>query len=223
VAADLGRPLTPGARDAVAVFDFDGTLTRVDSLVPFLVAVSPRRAAVHVPAALARLAMRRSDRDATKLTMIENVLRDEPASRVQRVAHAYVARFVQRMWRADVLERLRAHQRAGHRTIVASATPDVVIDAAAALLGVDDVVCTRLRAPATPGERWRADGPNCRGAAKLHLVLARLGEPRPATVWAYGNLPHDRELLAWADHAVAVQRWQRVPPPDRRSPIRGPT
>ena len=56
-------------------------------------------------------------------------------------------------------------------------------------------------------------GANCRGVEKVRRLHAwlreRHGDRANVEVWAYGDSPGDRELLADADHAV----WVRGPMP----------
>jgi HAD superfamily hydrolase (TIGR01490 family) len=198
------------ATAVIAVFDFDGTLTRVDTLMPFLVAVDARRAARHVPAALVAARPGGAARDAAKVRLIERVLADEAVDRIEELGRRYVDRVVRRLLRRDVLAHLRAHQRLGHRTVLASATPEPIIKPAAARLGIDDVVCTRLTAPSPDSPRWQVHGSNCRGAEKLRMVHQALPDRAGLTVWAYGNPPHDDALLAWSDHPVPVRLGRAV-------------
>ena len=79
---------------------------------------------------------------------------------------------------------------------------------AAGLLGVDEVVCTRLERGADGLLTGRLDGANCRGPEKARRVRALLAERGldAAELWAYGDSPDDEPLLQDADHGVRVGR-----------------
>lgn len=208
--------MAPGGGDPLiavvelVVFDFDGTLTRTDTLLPFLATVDPVRTARHAPAAVAAAKRRRSDRDRLKEQLIGQVLAGRSSAEVVAHGERFVRRILPRLLRRDVVGHLAAHRRAGRVLALASASPDVVVEPAARLLGVDQVVCTRLAPPDERGP-WRFRSGNCRGPEKLdqvERVAGRLGVQR---LWAYGNLPDDAPLLSRADVAVTVAR-QRLQP-----------
>ncbi|MGH9288699.1 MAG: hypothetical protein ACRD0V_10525 [Acidimicrobiales bacterium] len=72
---DLGAAT---ARPVVAAFDFDGTLTQRDTLVPFL-----RRACGHWPIVRAAIAARGArGRDAFKVALVGELFRGWPAERL---------------------------------------------------------------------------------------------------------------------------------------------
>jgi phosphatidylglycerophosphatase C len=198
----------------LVVFDFDGTLTRGDTLVLFLATVDPARAARYTPAAVARARRHPDRRDQLKEDLIARVLRRRSDDEVRAAGRRFARRVVPRLLRPDVVAHLRDHQRAGRQVAVASASPEAVVVPAARALGVDQVVCTRLTAPGPGPGRWSYDGENCRGSTKLERVqgLARdLGVDR---LWCYGNLPDDGPLLESADVAFVVGR-RRLPAPSR--------
>jgi phosphatidylglycerophosphatase C len=86
-----GEPVRPAASGAtaghpgVAAFDFDGTLARRDTLVPFLrhVCGTPR-----VVAASARAALRARDRDTLKVGAIGHLFRGRLAAEVDTLGRA---------------------------------------------------------------------------------------------------------------------------------------
>lgn len=189
----------------LVVFDFDGTLTRGDTLIPFLTMVDPVRAARFVPAAVA-IAKRRPDRrDEAKERLIARVLAGRSQAQVIAAGERFGRLVLPRLLRRDVVAHAVAHRRAGRVLAVCSASPDVVVGPAARSLGIDEVVCTDLAPPAGDAG-WRYAASNCRGEVKVERVealVARLGAER---LWAYGNLPDDAPLLGRADVAVPVDR-----------------
>ena len=79
----------------VAAFDFDGTLTRRDTLVPFLARVAgwPRLAAAGAAAAPSFVlgARTRGDRDAAKARVLARLLAGRQHAAVSRVGDEYGA------------------------------------------------------------------------------------------------------------------------------------
>lgn len=190
----------------VAAFDFDGTLTDRDTVVPFLRRFTSRRrfAAGLLPHALRLLPLAaRRDRDRLRAIATELVFRGRPVSEVDTHAAAWGAEIVARHLREDALTRLRWHLDHGHDVVIVSASYDSYLEVVARALGDVGVLATRLEV-ADGACTGRLDGPNCRGAEKVRRLerwLAERGVERSeVTVHAYGDSAGDRELLAWADH-----------------------
>jgi phosphatidylglycerophosphatase C len=199
------------AGSAVAAFDFDGTLTRRDSLLPFLRLVAgarPVAAALAAQAAtLVRAGLgRAAARDAVKAGLVETLLAGRDAGTVRTVGDAYGRRLARHALRPEVAARLRAHRDAGHAVVVVSASLDVYLEAACRELDVDALLCTRVEVGADGRLTGRLAGANCRGAEKARRLAEHLGS---GTVvgWAYGDSGGDRELLGAARRPVRVARW----------------
>jgi phosphatidylglycerophosphatase C len=199
--------------DTIAVFDFDGTITRGDTLVPLLASVSLARTLRHAPPAVLRARLDSQSRDAAKARLIRAVLADVDEERMQRLGRAFVATHLDRITQSHVLRRLREHQADGHHVVLASASPQFVVEPAARHLGFDRVICTRVER----GEdgRWELRGVNVRADAKRRALEQACQELRPRRTWAYGDSRDDLPMLRWADHGFLVRRRDLAPvPPD---------
>ena len=115
-----------------------------------------------------------------------------------------------RSWlRPDTLARLRWHQDAAHEVVLVSASFTVYLLPLARQLGVDGVLGTELAVGDDGLLTGALANANCRGAEKVRRLHAwlreRHGDRTNVELWAYGDSPGDRELLADADHAVWVR------------------
>lgn len=207
----------------MAAFDFDGTLTRGGSVWPFLTAVGGWPA-------LARAALRLSPRllaagvfggrcaDRAKEDLFVRVLAGRTLDEVETVADRFGPAHFSAHARAEVVDRLAEHRRAGHRVVLVSASPELYLRPVGERLGVDAVLATRLAVDASGRLTGRYEGGNCRGSAKLarlrSWVASELGDDGTSpVVWAYGNSAGDAALLAGADVGVDVGRlgrWGRL-------------
>lgn len=196
------------SRAEVAAFDVDGTLTVRDCVRPFLVRVGgwggvvaalARRPITAVGAAATR------DRDTLKEIVVGGVLRGRRVEHVEALGEEFAEQVVHGWLRADTIERLRWHQRMGHRIVLVSASLSPYLRPLGRRLGVDDVLCAE---PRREGDLFGdgLDGANCRAAEKVRRLDAwlRARDLGDATVWAYGDSAGDRELLARADHPMLV-------------------
>jgi phosphatidylglycerophosphatase C len=204
-------------RPTVAAFDFDGTLTRGGSVVAFLLRVRGPVAVAsallrHAPALLRAAIVGGSAADTTKEALFMRLLAGVPVEQVDRIGIAFAEDHLRRRVRPDTRARLEWHRAQGHRVVVVSASPECYVRPAAALLGAEAALATRL---ATGGAllTGRYEGTNCRGAEKYARVMGwiraqGLGPAQPV-LWAYGNSRGDRRLLEAADHGVDAGRLGR--------------
>lgn len=207
-----------GGRPVVAAFDFDGTLTVGGSVIAFLAFARGRwRVAVAVGSQVVPLARAAiaggAAADQAKETLFSRLLAGLPAADADRLGEDFAARHLRRRLRADARERLEWHRKLGHRIVVVSASPECYVRPAAALLGADAALATRL---AVGGDllTGRYEGRNCRGAEKYARLMAWLradgiGSAQPV-LWAYGNSRGDRRLLEGVDHGVNAGRLGRL-------------
>jgi phosphatidylglycerophosphatase C len=197
-------------RQGVAAFDFDGTMIRGDSFMPFLVrAVGPRRFGQIVVRSSPSTAQayRIGRRDASKAALVHRLLSGYPADRLAELGHAYGEQLAQRI-RPPMGERVAWHRQQGHLLVMVSASLDVYLEPAGRVLAFDQVLATQLEVGEDGRLTGRLKGPNVRGPEKAARVRAwlrqQLGDDTPYQLWAYGDSAGDRELLAMADHAVHV-------------------
>ena len=196
----------------VAAFDFDETLTRRDTVVPFLRRLAGDRGlALGLMARshrLAPVAMRRN-RDVLRAMATDLVFRGRPIAEVEAHARAYGDQIYAVGLRPDTAARLAWHAAAGHRVVIVTASYEHYVRVVGEHLGVDAVLATRLE---VDSDRCtgRLLGANCRGPEKVERLRRWLADQDLAlddvTLWAYGDSSGDRELLAAAQHAHWVHR-----------------
>lgn len=203
-------------RIGVAAFDFDGTLTSRDALVPFVLRFGGIRS---IPGlGRVRLADLRS-RDRSKAALLRWAMASRPVAELEAAGQAYADRLLRRI-REDAVRRLAHHRAEHHRIVIVSASLQVYLEPLARRLGLDGVEAVELEEHdgLLTGEMV---GPNCRGPEKVRRLDRWLGGQgltrSDIELWAYGDSPGDDDLLAVADHP------HRCGPPGRLRPGRSPT
>ena len=181
----------------VAAFDFDGTLTRRDTLLPFLASVVgwPR-----VIAALGADALTMAGgRDVAKERLLVRLLSGVPEERLRTIG----AEYAQKVRIApEMRARVEWHRAHSHDVVIVSASLDCYLAGIGESLGADRVLCTSLEFAGDTRCTGRLVNGNCRGAEKAKRLRAYLGDV--VTLWAYGDSSGDTEMLAMADHPVRV-------------------
>jgi HAD superfamily hydrolase (TIGR01490 family) len=193
----------------VAAFDFDGTLTRQDTLWPFLASIVGRPklalALLQESPSFALLILRRRSRDDVKERLLTRVLAGHSVVQVAAIGDEYGSRLGRSAITPPMLARIRWHQNQGHEVVIVSATLEPYLGAVARTLGVEHLLCTQLEADAAGCLTGKIVGANCRGHEKARQLRAHIGNDE-VELWAYGNSRGDDAMLAMADHPVRVRR-----------------
>lgn len=195
----------------VAAFDFDGTLSRRDTVVPFLERLMGRRRMLTKFGGRAPqigLAAARRDRDRLRAIATRAAFSELPVDELARHAATYGAAVIASGLRTDAVALVEHHRRAGHRTVIVSASYTDYLIPIAAHLGIDAVLATQVGVGSDGRCTGTLLGPNCRGPEKVVRLSRWLADTRldrrDVELWAYGDSSGDRELLAYADHPVWV-------------------
>lgn len=192
----------------LAVFDLDGTITRHDTFIPYVLGYLKTRPwrvfgfLLTLPAVV-RFLLGAADRGELKASILRWTL----GGTTREQLDAWTQRFVPALLRhgvfEDALERIDAHRRAGDYLVLMSASPDLYVPAIGAHLGFREVTCT--------GVLW-VDGklngalttPNCRGEEKVRRFTALRAQHPGVRSVAYGNAASDLPHLRLADQGVLV-------------------
>jgi phosphatidylglycerophosphatase C len=198
------------SRPHVAVFDLDGTLTRYDTYLRYLLGYLcahpdriPRAWHLPVDACLFKTGLR--DNTWLKKRFLGAIL----GGLTQHDLSAWTRRFVDQVMKSGLrrgaVEALRRHQSRRDRTILLSASPDIFVQEIAGRLQFSECACTITERD----EHGRLTGDlqdgNCYGAEKLRRMERLIGQHRgDVHVVAYGDDVSDFALLSWADEGIAV-------------------
>lgn len=203
----------------VAAFDFDGTLTWRDTLLPFL------RRLLGTPGLLWLLfacspwllafALRLTSNHRAKARLLHAALAGRDAAEVERLARDFVQNDLCTQWRPWALRQLVQHQQAGHRCVIVSASTSLYMHQVGGSLGVDAVLCTGMEI--VDGRySGRLSTPNCHGEEKVRRLQAWLAAEygdTPVALHAYGDTSGDLPMLRLAQRA-----WYRERPWPRQKP-----
>ncbi len=192
----------------IAFFDFDGTLVKGDSLLPFLGELAGRRRVRWALARAVKAAVRQPRspavpdlRTAVKASLLHQLLAGVRMEEAQAAARRLAA---WPRWNRRVLDHLRRHKDAGRRVVVATGALELYMPELLAELEVDALLATGLEC--VDGVlTGRMQGGNCVRATKAHRVAAYLHEHGPfGESWGYGNRPSDLPMLALLKHRTVI-------------------
>jgi len=193
----------PSAKPVVAAFDFDGTLTRRDTLFPFLLHVAgPTKFSFKVMMLLPTLtgyALGLIRNDIAKVKVLRCFLANMEMATLQQHALQFAEHKLPALLRSVAMQRLAWHRQQGHRCVVVSASLELYLRPWASKAGFNDIIGSRLEE--LDGGRTSGNllGENCFGPEKLRRLEALLGSRDGYTLYAYGDSRGDKELLSAAD------------------------
>jgi len=196
----------------IAVFDLDGTITRRDTLLPYLLGWRRRHARTgYYGQAFGAMLHFVADRDRGRLksalirAAMSGVTRDE----VERWTAEYVASIVKGELCPGALAAIARHRAAGDRLVLLSASVDLYVPHIGRSLAFDETICTEVA--------WidgRLDGglvtENRRAEEKRRCVEALRARHPGVAITAYGNAGSDFPHFAVADEATLVNAGPRM-------------
>jgi phosphatidylglycerophosphatase C len=201
-AAEANKPV-------VAAFDFDGTLTHRETLLPFLLftlgAAAVARHALVLSPTLAGYGLGLINNGIAKERVFIQCFGGMEMKVLQQAGEHFAALVLPGLLRDTAMRRLEWHKQQGHRCVVISASLELYVRPWALRTGFDDVIATRLELQEDGHISGRLAGANCYGAEKVRRLQALLGTTDGYTLYAYGDSRGDRELLSSADYAYFRQ------------------
>jgi HAD superfamily hydrolase (TIGR01490 family) len=194
----------------LALFDFDGTITRGDTFSPFL-RFAVRRSRMLAGSVLLSpvvLGYRLQWVDACKARPIvaRFGFQGERAAAVRDIGLKYATQVLPQTLRRRALERIDWHKAQGDDVVVVSASLDVYLRPWCETLGIA-CICTTLeeREGRLTGRYVHGD---CSGVEKVRRIRERYDLHQYAVVYAYGDTTEDRDMLQLAHRRY--YRWKEI-------------
>ncbi len=190
---------------ALAMFDFDGTMVKGDSILPYLRYAWQQGALPFsqyvlsgmytVPYFFKRITDEQMKSQA--LTFLHTL----PASQQKELDEGFVKNKLLPRVYADALQTWQTHKKNGLHMLLVSASTENYMRYVADALGADALLCTPLKPQLAPSD-------NCKGEEKprrIHAYLERAGiEADFAASYAYGDSKSDLPMLRLCGHPVCV-------------------
>jgi HAD superfamily hydrolase (TIGR01490 family) len=190
-------------KPVIAAFDFDGTITTNDILLPFLIFFRGKKTVYlsivkMLPALILFLLGRRSRQD-LKEHLLHSLIGHMPMTLIESMAEQFHEKQLPRLIRKDAQKRLEWHRREGHQVVIVSANLSLLLhrfakDQKASLLSSELEIDPRGKITG------RLQGLNCWGPEKAHRLIEKYGVKENFVLYAYGDSRGDQELLALADY-----------------------
>ena len=195
----------------VAFFDFDGTLTTGDTLLPFLrfVVGSPVYYAklVLLSPVLGAYAINLLRNDIAKQVVLRQFLAGRSIEELFELGKNFSTQIIPAKLRPAGIERLSWHLSQGHDCVLVSASLDVYLEHWGKYRGFKGIIASSLRVNESGAVTGNLRGENCFGPEKARRIRQWLMADNrlPETTYAYGDSRGDSDMLDFAEHAFFVK------------------
>ena len=197
----------------LALFDFDGTITRNDTWTEFLrFSATPQRivvASVLLSPLIVGYKLRWISARKARPIVARFAFHGKRAAAVRDLGQKYASEVLPGVIRRRALARIEWHKRQGDAVVVVSASLDVYLTYWCRSIGVD-AICTELEED-SGRFTGRYVGGECCGAEKVRRIRERYDLSRYSIIYAYGDTDEDREMLELAHEKY--YRWEKVAEP----------
>ena len=193
----------------IALFDLDGTLTRRDTLLPYVLGFAVRRPVrllrilARMPKAVLHYVFGGRDRGELKESLIIAGLAGATRRQIADWNEKFVRRLLREGMHEQAMRQVALHRQRCEYLVIMSASPDLYVPAIARALGCNETICTAVRwdGMILNGELLT---PNRRGEEKLQCVLALRKRHPDTPITAYGNSASDLAHLGACEHPHLV-------------------
>lgn len=193
----MEEPIQP-----VAIFDFDGTITRKSTTVSFL-------KFIYGPVLYAKFAgnlhalilyyCNLMDIDQLNKLIAHSFFKNIAREVLLHKGEQFCENIIPALIRKGALQRINWHKEQGHYCILATSAYNLYIDYWAAAHNFDNCVSTKIAFNEQDKATGALDGKSCYGEEKLRRVLEVIGT-EPRTIYSYGDSGGDKAILDYATH-----------------------
>jgi HAD superfamily hydrolase (TIGR01490 family) len=185
----------------LALFDFDGTITRKDTFIDFILYATGKLRFVCgmlllLPVILGYFTKLVGNTRLKKIMLIW-FFNNWPYQKFRLVASDYSKRRLSELIRDTALERILWHKSMGHKVVVVSASLEDWLTEWSAKLGLTLIASKLIVQNGVVNKNLVFE--NCHGDEKERLIKATLDLSLYDYVYAYGDSKGDRAMLALAD------------------------
>lgn len=198
------------SRQIVAYFDFDGTISTKDTLVPFLIfVVGKLRFILALPKLIPivlRYWLRLINNEAAKQATLTVLLKGYSERQIEYKAKQFALTHLNKYINPVAYAKIEWHREHGHCLFLVSANLGIYLRYWANLHKLDQVIATEIELDAKKCLTGRLLTHNCYGPHKVERIQDFLTKNKTKFTYsyAYGNSAGDYEMLEYSDEPYYV-------------------
>jgi phosphatidylglycerophosphatase C len=199
----------------ISIFDLDGTLTKSDTYLPYLVGFlkrNPKRwlKASILPFAAVMFYLKIHDNQWLKTIFLKVILGGETKDNILAWNKIFLDKLFTKGLREDIVTILKKRQNAGDIILLSTASLDIYVPDIQNWFSINHLICTNTlwQDDCLTGE---LDGNNCYGLEKLARVKSYMRKHNiSGEVSVYSDHASDWPIMNYADKAYAVYPTKRM-------------
>jgi phosphatidylglycerophosphatase C len=190
-------------KPVIAAFDFDGTITTKDILLPFLIFFRGKRTVYlslfkMIPS-LILFTFGKRTRQQLKEILLESLIGQMPITLIESFAEKFHEKHLPPLIRKEAQKRIDWHKREGHQVAIISANLSLLLHRYASEKKTD-LISSELQIDKRGTITGQLQGLNCWGPEKARRLIEKYGPKENFILYAYGDSRGDQEFLALADY-----------------------
>ncbi len=188
----------------VAAFDFDGTMTKHDSLYDFFKYSAGTTKTYfkffqHIPKFIG-FGLKIFSRKDLKESLLKSFFKGMSIADLRLKGESFANNVIPTLLKKEAMAKLKWHKEQGHRCILVSANMDFYLDYFTKNNQFDDCLCTKAALDEKGLVTGYIQGKNCRDEEKVRRLTELLGSKENYILYGYGDSDGDKELLDLADY-----------------------
>lgn len=199
----MGGKLHRTDRKTIAAFDFDGTITKCDTLPIFIRFISSTRhlflGSLKMAPTLCLFMLKIISNNKAKETLFKIFFSGISIDQFNTVSETFTP-LLEKVVNPLAMERIKWHQERHHQVVIISASAENWIQPWALKNGIDVVLATQLEVT-DQIITGKFSTENCYGSEKVCRLLKQYPNKEEYILYAYGDSKGDKELLELADYS----------------------
>ena len=197
---------------ALALFDFDGTLYPHDSFTGFIFYALKKRHIVkrglQILPWIQAYYLKLYPAHRMRPKLYASMFKDSDAEEILQLAQDYAQQLMLKL-NPKLLEQLRQHQELGHEVVLVSASLDLYLKPVCRYLNID-LICSEVELKAGKMTGFYQT-PDCSNEQKKNRVLEKYNLDDYAEIYAYGNSEEDEKMLRLTTYSYMLGTDQALP------------
>jgi len=194
-------PIAEGDRRYLALFDFDGTISKRDSMLAFILFThsTPKiifNSILFLPVFIV-YGLKIIDNEKAKILLLKLFFKSWRKEEFEKYATQFSVNVLDKLVRCSARDRLSEHLKAGHEVVVVSAS---LSDWLAPWCEKNSLALLATHANFSESDEFKGiQGNNCHGKEKVRRIVEKYKLETYALVYAYGDSRGDNEMLKLAN------------------------
>ena len=197
----------------LALFDFDGTLCKIDSFTGFIFFALPKwqifiRGFFILPWIIAYY-LKLYPAHQMRPKLFKQMFKGQNLASIDLAASAYAQQLIQKHLNPQLFQQLCQHKKLDHHVILVSASIDLYLEYICKILNID-LICSQVEYT----EHYLTGcylTPDCSNEQKCLRILYKFNPLKNRTIYAYGNSQEDNAMLSLTKYSYMVGKDEKMP------------